>query len=627
VPRNLKTLNAEPGFAPSAWQAPAPDIFYSSRPAVSASDDFNRIFALPRRARPVEGSAQAEALIDLMFERYAKHAKFCNCTALAPKKDGSSSCLDTPKLVQAWALHELSANGGLLCNIGVGSGKTLLNILAPLAVPCKTAVVLLPSSVADQTIAEYELIRNHWRVPSLVNHGSTTYSAIVPDAPTLHILPYSRLQLPQSTSWLREMKPDLIIADECHSLKNPNTARTSRFLSLFDQRPSTMFAGWTGSLTESSPEDYAHLAALALRERSPVPISRIVAAEWAGALSPSDNVADPGVLLKFCNPGENVRSGYYRRFVETPGIITTTGASVDVPLVITDRAAPPIPADIKEMLSQVRGSWTRPDGEELVDALSMQRCCRELACGIYYRWIFPRGEQTSTIVAWLAARKDWNRELRQKLWDRKEHLDSEKLCTLAAQRAHGELENTEDRPEWRSIAWPAWRDIRDQVRPETQAVRVNDYLVQDAAEWSTQNLGVIWYAIDDFGSWLSSVSGLPKHGGGSKAPAAIKAERGDRSIVASIKSHGTGRNGLQYLFDRQLVAQPPSSNKEWEQLLGRLHRHGQSSSVTTEFYRHTKELKKHVDSALEKALYVEQTMGTQQKIQAGWQSTETTEVF
>jgi hypothetical protein len=420
---------------------------------------------------------------------------------------------------------------------------------------------------------------------------------------------------------LREMSPEFVIADECHLLKNIDTARTSRFMGLFEAKPSIMFAGWTGSLTESSIEDYMHLATIALRHLAPVPRSRVIAAEWAGALSPSDNVADPGVLLEFCQPGQNVRQGYHDRFSQSLGVITTTTPSVDVPLIITTRAAPTIPPMIGDMLAQVRGSWVRPDGEELIDALSMQRCCRELACGIYYRWIFPRGEPAHLIRLWLELRAKWNKELRTKLFDRVEHLDSPKLCTTAAQRHFGELSNPRGLPEWAASHYQAWAEIKDLVKPETQAVRVDPYLVDDAASWGHTHTGIIWYAIDDFGSWLSSVSGLPKHGGGKDAPAALKAEQGDRSIIASIKSHGTGRNGLQYIFDRQLVAQPPSSNKEWEQLLGRLHRHGQTQQVTTEFYRHTRELQKHIDSALQQALYVQDTMGSAQKLRVGFSDT------
>ena len=109
------------------------------------------------------------------------------------------------------------------------------------------------------------------------------------------------------------------------------------------------------------------------------------------------------------------------------------------------------------------------------------------------------------------------------------------------------------------------------------------------------------------------------HGGGSGAGVRIAAERGDRSIVASIRSHGTGRDGLQRLFCDQLVVQPPSSSSAWEQLLGRLHRIGQEAEIVrASFYRHTVEMAAAVDQAMSRALYVESTIGASQKIRVGW---------
>lgn len=57
----------------------------------------------------------------------------------------------------------------------------------------------------------------------------------------------------------------------------------------------------------------------------------------------------------------------------------------------------------------------------------------------------------------------------------------------------------------------------------------------------------------------------------------------------------------------------------WEQMLGRLHRVGQDSDVVrAEFYRHTPELRDHVDQALRRALYVQGTLGSVQKLRVGW---------
>lgn len=612
--RTLEETVAKPGFAPRGWQATAPDVSYKTNlQPVSRSEEFVRVSQLLERKMYGTNSPEAEALTFLMREWFGRDNPACQCARL------DRECILNFRAVQAWALYELRIKGGLLGAIGVGHGKTFLDIQAPLAVPnCKVAVLLVPPGLVTQLVREYELLRQHWQVPSLISHAKgVTYNARVAGAPVLHIFPYSMLARPDATNWLSNVRPDLIIADEAHKLRHPDTATTARVLRYFNENPECRFAAWTGSLTDSSLHDYGHLAALALREGSPLPRKREVLEEWSSALSAEkrdQELRPPGALLEFCEPGDHVRDGYRRRFQTTLGVVSTQDASVDVPMRIGTRDPGPVPAVIEDMLGDLRETWQRPDGEEFIDALSVSRCARELACGLYYRWKFPRGEPVHLIQEWLEIRAAWNKSVRYKLMSREEHLDSPNLCQLAAMRACGDLPRVDDKPVWPNPLWPRWRDIKDKVKPETEAVRVNDYLVQDAARWSREHLGVVWYDVGDFGRWVAEVSGMPRHGGGPNAPAELAKERGNRSILCSIKAHGTGRDGLQRLFHRQLVAQPPSSAALWEQLLGRLHRQGQANTVETFFYQHTDELAAFVDQALRRAKYVFATQGGQQKL-------------
>jgi hypothetical protein len=312
----------------------------------------------------------------------------------------------------------------------------------------------------------------------------------------------------------------------------------------------------------------------------------------------------------------------------------------------------------------VKSTELRPDGEELVDPMSISRVCRELACGFFYRWKFPPingvPQRKDHIDAWHAARKAWMKELRDKLKDRQEHLDSPLLCARAAARAWGfepAHEHLEDMPGteadgaaradvieragrlpmWRAKTYPAWRAIRNTVVYEPEAIRLNqrdvmrewyyveeaDYLARDAANWGRSNLGIVWYDKREFGTWVAELSGLPLHGGGPGAGQRIAKETGETSIICSIPSHGTGRDGLQKIFYRQLVANPPGSATMWEQMLGRLHRIGQKQPIVyAEFYRHTPELRRHVDKALRRALYVQNTLGAAQKLRTGFKLAE-----
>ncbi len=602
-PKRLADLVAKPGYAPRPGQSMAPPSLYASNlPPVAESPELERIKNLPIRPPYQEGSPEAEALVYLARERYGRETRGCNCLAKYRRK-----CILELHLVQAWALYELGLHRGLLGAIGVGHGKTVLDILAPLTIPtCRTAVLLVPPGVVTQLFTEYELLRNHWRVPGLISHATQQYTARVEGAPTLHVLPYSMLSAKDATTWLRNMAPDFVVADEVHSLRNPDTTRTSRVLRYFDNNPDARFAGWSGSLTGSDLEDFAHLAVLALREGSPLPTDGQVLQEWSGALSASYiEPRPPGALLDaFCEPGEHVRDGISRRLASTSGFVTTQTSSVDVAMHIAMRDLE-LPKEVEFLISEVRATWTRPDGEEITEAFSLFRCIRELACGLFYRWRFPRGEPVDLVMAWLQARKDWNRSVRYQLFSRMEHMDSPQLCQFAAMRGWGDLPTRKERPSWKPLSWPTWRDIKDQVKPETEAVRLSDFLVRDATQWARDHRGIVWYDIDDFGTWLSEVSGLPKHGGGQDAPTILAQEQGDRSIIASIKSHGVGRDGLQRLFSQQLVAQPPSTATTWEQLLGRLHRQGQANDVHTLFYAHTPELRSYIAKSLRRATYVE----------------------
>lgn len=607
----------------------APEITWG-RPPVLPSPDLARIVALPRRSPPDEN--KREALIDLMSERLRReNVTACRCKEMRP----GAGCITRLRAVQAWALYEIGLRNGLLGPINVGDGKTLVDVLAPLVLQAKTVLLLVPAKLVDQLVREYLLIREHFRVPGLVVHGNGT-SIRSDESTVLHLISYERLSRADATSFLESLAPGAIVADEVHHLRNATAVRTGRVLRYYNAHPDTRFCGWSGSITDSSIADYYHLAALSLREGSPLPLEPTVVEDWAGALDPSDNPAPPGALSRLCTvedpTTDQVRAAFHRRLVETPGVVTSSTPLVKVDLRIAPRPAPEIPFVVAEALDTLRAAWTRPDGEELVDALSFFRCARELACGFYYRWVFNRGETVEEIDEWLEARKLWRREVRGMLIRPQAGIDSPHLLALAAARAHAATDrprkelwwatvNGEKLPHWYAEHWPRWVKARPLVNggsaPDTEPVRLHPYLAEDSAAWARDHRGVVWYDKRAFGSWVAEIGELPLHGGGPGAGERIGQEKGDRSIVASIKSHGEGRDGLQYLFSDQLVAHPPSGATAWEQLLGRLHRPGQVHDVSASYYAHTDELLANVEKALGRANYVQGTIGARQKLLAG----------
>jgi hypothetical protein len=592
------------------WAKTVHPLTGRARPPVQPSEELSRVLATPRRPPVDLDGARGDALAELMTRRLRRtRLDTCAC------KRAGRPCINRLKPAQAWALFEAPLAGGLVGAIGVGHGKTGLDLLAPMVFKeCKLAVLLIPPGLREQLLRDYEVWSEHFALPSL-RLGNV--GKIVPGRPVLHVIPYSQFSRAGATDLLENLKPDLIIADEAQKLRHRETATTARVLRYLARNPETRLCVWSGTLTAKSIKDYAHLSAFALKESSPLPLDPQVVEEWALALDPSDWQAPSGALGRLCEPGEHIYQGYYRRFSHTLGVVATKAGAVDASIYITERKAPTMPAHLREQLDNLRAGWVRPDGEELVDMLQVARSARELASGFFYRWKFPRGEADALILQWLAARKAWHRELREKLRFRREHLDSPLLCSKAAIRATQVPPYEGDLPVWKAECWAPWVAARDTVQPESEAVWIDDYLARDAAEWATKNRGIVWYEHEAFGRRVAELSGLPMHAGGAGAEERILAEDGTRSIIASIHAHGTGRDGLQRVFAAQLVANPPTSGAVWEQLLGRLHRIGQEADeVQSYVYRHTPEIADGIDRAIVQARYIEGTLGTYQKLLA-----------
>lgn len=635
------------------------------RGPVSDSADLHRILALPRRPRVSPDTATAEALIRHAVATYGLGRERCSCATIqAECKIQAKPCIVTPTYAQAWALHEMAVVNGVVGQLAVGSGKTFLDIMLPLAKhDCRLAVVFVPSTLLGQLVTEYRLVAQHWRVPALkvdvpISHPDYFDVSAQPDQPVLRVMPYSRFQRHEATTYLERMRPDLVIVDEAQNLASASSARGARFLRYFATSTSRIsLAAYSGTLTDDSLRDYWHFVVLALQNGAPLPLDPDALEEWCGAIDPQDWPGPEGALKALkSEESEHIQDAFHRRLVETPGIVMTAGASVDVPLEIRERRAPEIPdvqredprapgheglgipcgwwPGVKTCLQHLRATWERPDGEELLDALAVARCARELACGLFLRWKFVRGEREPEIFEWKAARKEWRMELRDKLKRREPYLDSMFLCALAARRywrvgSQREVDEEgravsgqeiDECPAWDAETWPRWAAIKDRVRPVTEVVRLDPFLAQDAADWGQSHKGVIWYTTVGFGTWVSELGGLPMHGGGPGAGERIAAEDGTRSIVASVNSHGTGRDGLQRVFWDQLVTQALSSAVGFEQLFGRMSRIGQPSAiVTAEIYRHTIETRAAIDSALRKARYVGRTMGQTQRLTSSWQ--------
>ncbi len=143
---------------------------------------------------------------------------------------------------------------------------------------------------------------------------------------------------------------------------------------------------------------------------------------------------------------------------------------------------------------------------------------------------------------------------------------------------------------------------------------MDDWLARDAAAWAKEHTGIVWVEHPELGERIAALAGIPYFGAGDDAHRDILKEKGNRSIVASINSHTTGKN-LQGAFNENLIVQFPSSAETMEQCVGRTHRSGQEAArVLVDYYLHTKELEDSKEKALERAAYIAQILGSDQKL-------------
>jgi hypothetical protein len=569
----------------------------------TGSKDLARVRDLPRR-EPLTAEEQEAAAVE-MTARLGYENPNCVCGKLG------SPCIKKLRPLQGWYLKEAS-NGGALGFIPVGGGKTGLDLLLPMVLPgVRLAVLLIRPQDAEQLRRDYAVWSQHFRTPNLAGGAGHFH----PGRPTLEILPYSQLSRPEQTHYLASRKPDLIIADEAQALKDRKSARTGRFLRYYVTAKDTRFFAHSGSLTTRNLNDLCHLAALALREGSPLPLDTNEAERWSLATDPTIEGADEGALRSLAEGDETATHAIHRRIVETPGVVSTTDTSVDVKLTL-EEAEVFLPESLKEHIrTALRGQ--RPDGEELTTDLEMAEVAMQLSCGFFYRWKFPRGEPEDLIYRWFEARKEWNRELRKKLERRVDGLDSPRLLRDAAERAAAGYKGP--LPVWRSETLEAWAAVEKLVVPSPDVVWLDTYLAEACAAELARAPSICWYDFTEFGAMVAKLSGCPRFGGGPDGSAKLlnelKENQGTRSIVVSRNAHGTGKN--MQAHNRMLFPTPPSDGGAWEQAIGRCHRYGQKRDVSVVTYQHTAAHKKAFDTATKFATYIQQISGNPQKLVYG----------
>lgn len=551
------------------------ELFAAAQPTavgvVTNSVEFSRVAALPRRVLDLDDVIDVTPLF---------------------AKTGSLAFWP----IQSAALIEAAKADGLFAMIGVGHGKTLIGLALPEAMDSQRAVYLVKPDLKRQLEREAEsFYGKHFDLP----------------LDRISVVAYSELSSAKQADILEQLNPDLIIADEAHHLRHRDAARTKRFLRYMVETPTCRFAALSGTMTNRSVTEYAHLLELALRKNSPLPRGYREIRDWGGALDVKPQYhMRPGVLKRLCGPREDVRAGFRRRLVETQGVVATAESAVGTSLIIRKRTMR-VPDAIEDLIAELTKTWCL-NGEEYTTAIDKARALKQLACGFYYRWDWP---DDAPDYEWFEARAAWNREVREKLKHASAGLDSPLLLERAAKRYWAWVDAgcpRGQKPEkgWASEAWPAWRCVKDRKPPPTVAVWESDFVVDASIAWARKQKepAIVWYEWKALGERIASKGQLPHYGAGTDA-----SESKERVIVASVRTQGTGKN-LQHYSTNLLTSVPPNGTT-FEQTAGRTHRPGQlADEVTIEWFGHTASLEDAMAQVIEDAEYMQETTGQRQKV-------------
>jgi len=485
---------------------------------------------------------------------------------------------------QALALSVIEKRRGGFFMYGVGFGKTLIALLAGTAAGSRSPVVLVPPALVKQM--EQEAVKwsrfFKFRTPAVVSYGL----------------------LSTRRGLLEELKPDLIIADEAHNLKDKKSVKTRRFLRYFNRNPRCGFVALSGTMTSKSLLDYAHLLELSLRERAPIPFNRYELERWAACVDPDGepNQSDLNrlsYLVQWAHPSkltptnkETIRSAYRTRLTTTPGVLATVRSSCDASLIMQHHK-PRHTQAIKDALKTLREKWEKPDGEPIADASQASATFKNLCTGFYYRWDWG---ENGPDLEWLEAKRHLNRLIGKVLrYSPREGRDSPALVTDWSRNGGGTQELRE--------AVRLWDEVGKRPGPKNVAVWLCQEKLKYALQYAYNSSDpvLLWYSSNALGSSLARL-GVDVRGAGSLPPSGGLA-------ACSIAVHGAGRN-LQ-MYRKCLVIEPPASGSIWEQLLGRTHRSGQQAdAVQWDFMDYAGSVAK----AKTHAEYVEQTTGTRQKL-------------
>ncbi len=561
---------------------------------VEVTDDFKRIYTLPRR-------------------EWEKDPRLPEVTARLTRALRTPTGTMTLRPAQAAALWEVATLGGGFIPALPGSGKTLLSLLCAAVLrkrhPTRFTrnMILVPAAggmlqkTRDEALEDYA---PHWTFPAQT------------------ILSYEKISQEQlekgSPSIVERYRPELVVCDEAGACAHTDTALWRTLHAYARKYPDTGWVFMDGTFADSSLDEYWHLIRLALGpDRAPVPHHYHEKNAWCGALDVRPRTpVHPGALLKLSplpasleldpdvSDQTRARVAYRLRLTHTPGVIATGAADVpDVPLAIYPRTTQ-LPQSIATVLETMRAKRVTPSGERIKYSIELWRHAQELACGFYSVWDPPAPPE------WADARYALGSFVSETL---------EHSRTLFKPSAVIRAIDSGHLPEGVSRL-QAWREIRDTFRPNPVPIWIDDRPLHQAAEWLREHPdhGLVWVAHRPAGQRLSELSGVPYFGPKglptdlTRHPK-IRVDKWKRSAIVSLAACWKGFNLQKYHWEN-LYLTVPTKAKRWEQSLARTHRSGQTHPVTCEVWIACQEHEDALSYAYSRAQYVQETFDQPQKL-------------
>ena len=548
--------------------------------------------------------------------------------------------------------------GGLFGAAAAGAGKTLTALtIANLAYQGtygdrhEKILYMLPSNLVNQlkTAIKWASKKIHFTTKF---HYFADYKG--KDRETLsltagsgvYIIGYGLLSSPKVEQLIHNIKPTLIIADECHALTNKKSARTRRVMNYVKENKCSMVM-LSGTIVRRTIMEYHDLITHTLGQYSPVPEPWVQADALSTALQEPESFI-PSAQIRMAKPladwaGEEwkelptdnidvLRRSYNKRLRTCPGVFISESDKVSTSLLLHARRAEGRGTygyeDLKELVDQVEQDWVTPSGDEFDYVLQKFKWINELQQGFYNDLTWP---EEHPLVEQAKECHDAGNTLAKEMRtfiaeEHRPHMDTPLLVRNDMSK-HG----SENVPESLYQAWRTWKDLKIEGLPSriSTPVRVSDFKIQAALN-TWKNIddgtgGIVWYYNRAFGEWLYETFG-GEYGedkvlyapAGSKHKQAMQESKG-KIIIASIEGHGTGTDGLQLTYHNNLVAQDLRTSKIAEQTIARTHRHGQKKDeITFNILTASKYDDMHLSGILQNSYFIHLSHTRQRLLTGAW---------